>query len=153
MTDGRAVALQTPCHGEVLHEVYLALGSNLGNRRELLDEAVRQIDRRVGAVVRQSSWIETDPWGFQSAHRFLNGAVCCLTRHTPHEVLHLTQAIERDMGRQHKTSSDCAYSDRTIDIDILLYDDLHVSTPDLTIPHPLMEQRDFVMIPLREIRP
>ncbi len=136
-----------------LHEVYLALGSNLGCRREMLDEAVRQIDRRVGRVVRRSSWIETEPWGFKSAHRFLNGAVCCLTRHTPHEVLRLTQAIERDMGRERKTGSDRAYADRTIDIDILLYDRLHLETPDLTIPHPLMEQRDFVMVPLRQILP
>ncbi len=136
-----------------LHEVYLALGSNLGCRREMLDEAVRQIDRRVGRVVRRSSWIETEPWGFKSAHRFLNGAVCCLTHHTPHEVLRLTQAIERDMGRERKTGSDRAYADRTIDIDILLYDRLHLETPDLTIPHPLMEQRDFVMVPLRQILP
>ncbi len=136
-----------------LHEVYLALGSNLGCRREMLDEAVRQIDHRVGRVVRRSSWIETEPWGFESAHRFLNGAVCCLTRHTPHEVLRLTQAIERDMGRERKTGGDRAYADRTIDIDILLYDRLHLETPDLTIPHPLMEQRDFVMVPLRQILP
>lgn len=150
MTDGREPAPQTASQGETLHEVYLALGSNLGNRRRLLDEAVRLIDRRVGRVVRQSSWIETEPWGFESAHRFLNGVVCCLTALAPHEVLRLTQAIERDMGRKSKTGCQ-GYADRTIDIDILFYDDLRLSTPDLTIPHPLMEQRDFVMVPLREI--
>lgn len=153
MTDGHAPAPQAARQDGVLHKVYLALGSNLGNRRELLDEAVRQIDCRVGRVVRQSSWIETEPWGFQSAHRFLNGVVCCLTTLEPHEVLRLTQAIERNMGRKSKTGLGCAYADRTIDIDILLYDDLRLDTPDLTIPHPLMEQRDFVMVPLREILP
>ncbi len=152
MTDEKAVVTQA-AGGAPLHEVYLALGSNLGNRRQMLDEAVRQIGRRVGRVVRQSSWIETAPWGFESAHQFLNGAVCCLTAHTPHEVLRLTQAIERDMGRKNKTEGSRGYADRTIDIDILRYDDLHLTTPDLTIPHPLMEQRDFVMIPLREILP
>ncbi len=148
--DGRESVPQTASQGETLHEVYLALGSNLGNRRRLLDEAVRLIDRRVGRVVRQSSWIETEPWGFASAHRFLNGVVCCLTALAPHEVLYLTQAIERDMGRKSKTGSQ-GYADRTIDIDILFYDDLRMDSPDLTIPHPLMEQRDFVMVPLREI--
>lgn len=134
-----------------LHEVYLALGSNLGNRQEMLDEAVRQIDSRIGRVIRQSSWIETEPWGFESVNRFLNGAVCCHTSHTPHEVLLLSQAIERDMGRKCKTDSHHGYADRTIDIDILLYDDLQIDSDELVIPHPLMEQRDFVMIPLREI--
>lgn len=134
-----------------LHEVYLALGSNLGNRQEMLDEAVRQIDSRIGRVVRQSSWIETEPWGFESVNRFLNGAVCCHTSHTPHEVLLLSQAIERDMGRKCKNDSHHGYADRTIDIDILLYDDLQIDSDELVIPHPLMEQRDFVMIPLREI--
>lgn len=134
-----------------LHEVYLALGSNLGNRQEMLDEAVRQIGCRIGKVIRRSSWIETEPWGFESSNRFLNGAVCCYTSHTPHEVLLLTQAIERDMGRKRKTDSHHGYSDRTIDIDILLYDDLRIDSAELVIPHPLMEERDFVMIPLHEI--
>lgn len=134
-----------------LHEVYLALGSNLGNRQEMLDEAVRQIGCRIGKVIRRSSWIETEPWGFESSNRFLNGAVCCHTSHTPHKVLLLTQAIERDMGRKRKTDSHHGYSDRTIDIDILLYDDLRIDSAELVIPHPLMEERDFVMIPLHEI--
>ena len=132
------------------HEVYLGLGSNLGDRERLLHEAIRLIGERVGKVVRQSSFIETEPWGFQSANRFLNAAVCCATSLTPREVLTVTQQIERDMGRTAKTSG--AYQDRVIDIDILLYDDVTVDEPDLKIPHPLMNERDFVMIPLNEIR-
>ena len=141
--------------GSGVHQVYLGLGSNLGNRRALLKRAVRLIGERVGEVTRQSTFIETEPWGFESVNKFLNAVILCETDMTPREVLEATQQIERDMGRQktvHRTSSHRTYTDRPIDIDILLYDDLTVDEPDLKIPHPLMEQRDFVMIPLREIK-
>ena len=152
-----------------MHEVYLGLGSNLGDREQQLRQAVRLVDERVGRVVRQSSFIQTEPWGFQSEHLFLNAAICCLTDKTPREVLQLTQQIERDLGKTkahathrpssipHRPSSlfhlpsSLIHHDRPIDIDILLYDDWKVSEPDLKIPHPLMHQRDFVMIPLKEI--
>ena len=134
--------------------MYLGIGSNLGNRRAMLRQAIRLIGERVGEVTRQSTFIETEPWGFESANKFLNAVILCETDMTPREVLEATQQIERDMGRQkivHRTSSNRTYTDRPIDIDILLYDDLTVDEPDLMIPHPLMEQRDFVMIPLKEI--
>lgn len=141
--------------GSGVHQVYLGLGSNLGNRRTLLKRAVRLIGERIGEVTRQSTFIETEPWGFESANKFLNAVILCETDMTPREVLEATQQIERDMGRQktvYRTSLHRTYTDRPIDIDILLYDDLTVDEPDLKIPHPLMEQRDFVMIPLREIK-
>ena len=121
----------------------------------MLRQAIKLIGERVGEVTRQSTFIETEPWGFESANKFLNAVILCETDMTPREVLEATQQIERDMGRQkivHRTSSNRTYTDRPIDIDILLYDDLTVDEPDLMIPHPLMEQRDFVMIPLKEIR-
>mgnify|MGYP002624658989 FL=1 len=138
------------------HQVFLGLGSNLGDREHHLTEAVRLIAERVGPVVRQSSFIETEPWGFASENKFMNAVILCETTKSPREVLLLTQQIERDIGRRKKTSlnakrSSLNYSDRPIDIDILLYDDLTVDEPDLKIPHPLMHERDFVMIPLREI--
>ena len=133
------------------HQVYLGLGSNLGDKVWNLSEAIRLIAERVGQVVRQSSFIETEPWGFQSDNSFLNAVILCETDKTPREVLLLTQQIERDMGRRQKSVS-VGYIDRTIDIDILLYDDLTVDEPDLKIPHPLMHQRDFVMRPLEEIQ-
>ena len=138
----------------VKHRVYLGLGTNLGHREENLAEAIRLIDQRVGEVERQSSVIETEPWGFCSENKFLNAVVLCLTDKTPREVLRLTQQIERDMGRRKNVNSQSVnreYVDRPIDIDILLYDDITVDEPDLKIPHPLMHERDFVMIPLREI--
>lgn len=134
------------------HAVYLGLGSNLGDREANMEEAIRLIQERVGEIARRSSFIETAPWGFNSSHRFLNGAVLCLTEKSPREVLRLTQAIERQLGRETKTGATRHYSDRPIDIDILLYDDLTVDEPDLKIPHPLMTERDFVMIPLNEIK-
>jgi 2-amino-4-hydroxy-6-hydroxymethyldihydropteridine diphosphokinase len=106
-------------------------------------------------VTRQSSLIETEPWGFESEHRFLNAVILCETSQTPRQVLETTQQIERDMGRKkitNRKSGNRTYSDRPIDIDILLYDDLTVDEPDLRIPHPLMHERDFVMIPLEEIK-
>jgi 2-amino-4-hydroxy-6-hydroxymethyldihydropteridine diphosphokinase len=134
-----------------MSKVYLGLGTNLGNREQNLQEAIRLIDDRVGKVTRQSSFIQTEPWGFESENLFLNAVILCETEQTPREVLLTTQQIERDMGRQKKSVS-VGYADRVIDIDILLYDDLTVDEPDLKIPHPLMQQRDFVMIPLGEIR-
>ena len=136
--------------GSGVHQVYLGLGSNLGNRRALLKRAVRLIGERVGEVTRQSTFIETEPWGFESANKFLNAVILCETTKTPREVLEITQQIERDMGRTKKSVS-VGYSDRTVDIDILLYDDQTIDEPDLKIPHPLMHKRDFVMIPLKEI--
>ena len=127
------------------------MGSNLGDCRKNLERAIRLIGDRVGHVTRQSSFIETEPWGFESPNKFMNAVILCKTTKTPREVLMLTQQIERDMGRRKKSVSG-GYADRPIDIDILLYDDLTIDEPDLKIPHPLMHQRDFVMIPLEEVR-
>ena len=141
-----------------MHQVYLGLGSNIGDRQQCIADAIRLISERVGAVLRQSTLIETEPWGFQSKHKFLNGVILCETGKSPREVLALTQQIERDLGRKKKSHSSLLtphssrYHDRPIDIDILLYDDLTIDEPDLKIPHPLMHERDFVMIPLNEIR-
>ena len=141
-----------------MHQVYLGLGSNLGDREEHIRKAIALIGESIGLVIRQSSLIETEPWGFESANRFLNGVILVETTLTPRQLLKATQKIERQLGRKKKSTDSClltpvSYSDRSIDIDILLYDDLTVDEPDLKIPHPLIEQRDFVMIPLNEIKP
>jgi 2-amino-4-hydroxy-6-hydroxymethyldihydropteridine diphosphokinase len=133
-----------------VHKVFLGLGSNLGDKAAHIRKAISLIGERVGTVLRQSSLIETEPWGFESEHKFLNGVILCETTLTPRQLLKITQKIERELGR--KKHLPHLYKDRTIDIDILLYDDLTVDEPDLKIPHPLMRQRDFVMIPLNEIR-
>ena len=132
--------------------LYLSLGTNMGNRHENLSLAQELIGREVGTVVSASDIIETEPWGFESSNRFLNMAVKVETTLQPLEVLHTTQEIERKLGRTQK-SVNREYHDRMIDIDILLYDDLVMNTPELTIPHPLMYQREFVMKPLTQIAP
>lgn len=132
------------------HKVYLGLGSNLGNRKAILNEAISLIQKRVGEVVRQSSFLETEPWGFTSHNKFLNACICVNTQYSPRQILKTTQAIEKDMGRCHKTVNH-QYHDRIIDIDILMIDDLNIDDSDLKVPHPLMKERDFFMIPLKEI--
>ena len=134
-----------------MHTVYLALGTNLGNRKAIMREAIDNIGKKVGTVMRQSSFYETEPWGFESPNLFLNACICVSTKLAPRQLLEVTQAIERDMGRVEKTVG-LQYVDRIIDIDILLYDDLHINEPDLVIPHPLMEEREFVMKPLLDIK-
>ena len=132
--------------------LYLSLGTNLGDRRSNLETALTHIAREVGTVISSSDVIETKPWGFDSSNSFLNMAVKVETLLQPLEVLHATQDIERQMGRSEK-SVNREYKDRLIDIDLLLYDDIVMNTPELTIPHPLMYQREFVMKPLLQIAP
>ena len=115
-----------------------------------MKRAIKLIGERIGTVQRVSSFIETEPWGFQSEHPFLNAACLVLTTLSPEECLEATQQIERELGRK-KKSRNGIYHDRPIDIDLLMYDDLRLSTPTLTLPHPHMYERDFVMIPLSEI--
>ena len=136
--------------GVGMHNTYLSLGTNLGNRRANIREAIEKIEEQVGAVVRRSALYETKPWGFSSPNDFINACVLVETPLAPRQLLKALQGIEREMGRTLK-SVDGVYHDRIIDIDILLYDDLQVNDPDLVIPHPLMQEREFVMVPLREI--
>ena len=130
--------------------VYLGLGTNLGDKEANLRTAIYKLQERIGKQVSLSSFYETAPWGFESDHSFLNAAIGLETSLSPIEILHITQEIEKELGRT-KKSVNGSYSDRLIDIDILLYDTLVLQTPELTIPHPLMTERDFVMKPLIEI--
>lgn len=133
-----------------MHVVYLSLGSNLGDRHATMRRAIDMLNAEAGTVDRQSSLLETEPWGFESANKFLNMCVRLLTTLTPEQLLLKTQDIEKRLGRTVK-SVDGKYHDRPIDVDMLMYDDVNISTPTLTLPHPHMHERDFVMIPLREI--
>lgn len=142
-------------------DLYLALGSNLGDRERLLRRAVELLTERAGALVRLSAFYETEPWGFVSPHPFLNAVGLWRTELRPDEALRMTQQVERELGRRHKSVAG-RYADRPIDIDILLYGTLVAETdvelPDgrmahLSLPHPLMHERLFVMEPLAEIAP
>lgn len=137
--------------------VYFSLGTNLGDKEQNLRTVVRKIRKQIGEVVSLSAFYATAPWGFSSDNTFLNAALCAKTALTPLEVLQTTQKIEREMGRTHK-SVNAVYSDRVIDIDLLLCfaDDgapVLLDAPGLQLPHPLMQERRFVLEPLAEIAP
>ena len=137
--------------------IYLGLGTNLGDKELNLRVAVQKIEERIGKVISLSAFYATAPWGFQSDNNFLNAAAGGETSLSPFDILERTQRIEQEIGRLHK-SHDGVYSDRLIDIDLLLYEDLVLSVTsasgaELTLPHPLMAERDFVMKPLAEIAP
>lgn len=132
--------------------VYFSLGTNLGDKEQNLRMAVQKIRKQIGEVISLSAFYATAPWGFSSEHTFLNAAACVETLLPPLSVLHLTQEIEREIGRTHKSVGG-VYSDRVIDIDLLLYGDRVLDTPELKLPHPLMHERRFVMEPLAEIAP
>ena len=136
-------------------DVYLSLGSNLGDRRANIDEALRRLDRAIGRPYDAlSSIIETPSWGFDGPD-FLNCVVRYRTARRPETLLNICKRIERAMGRRGVPEYDAEgrriYRDRPIDIDILLCGDERVDTPELQVPHPLMHERDFVMRPLAEI--
>ena len=132
--------------------LYLSLGTNLGDRRSNLETALALIGRRIGTVTGASDIIETEPWGYESPNRFMNMAARVETSLTPVQALEAAKKIETEMGRTAKTGKD-GYKDRIIDIDLLLYDDLVMETPVLTIPHKLMHVRRFVLEPLAGIAP
>lgn len=137
------------------HKLYLSLGSNLGDRESNIRQALALIDERVGSVYRVSSSIETAPMGFSSPNKFINMVCLVHTMMSPMACLRETQKIEIELGRTQKSinpDGSLTYKDRLIDIDLLTYDQLVLDTPELTLPHPRMHERDFVLIPLREIQ-
>lgn len=138
-------------------DVYFSLGTNQGDRRSQIEEALRRLDAAIGRPYEAlSSIIETPAWGFDGPD-FLNCVVRYRTARRPETLLRICKRIERAMGRRERLeyASDGRriYHDRPIDIDILLYGEERIDTPELQIPHPLMGEREFVMGPLREIYP
>ncbi len=127
--------------------VYLSLGSNLGNRQENLDRALKMLSERM-RVGKVSSIYDTEAVGPISQPRFLNLAAEAFTNLKPEGLLAMVKAIEQKMGRYSRTGEP-----RIIDVDILLYGDLTVNTPTLVIPHPEMAKRSFVLVPMAEIAP
>lgn len=137
--------------------VALLLGGNQGDVKHTLQTAQQLINSRVGAVLRCSHRYESEPWGFPAAQRFSNQALEVSTDLSPLEVLDACQGIERELGRNRaaeaieKASSGAAYSSRPIDIDIIFYGDEVIDDERLTVPHPLLAEREFALQPLAEI--
>jgi len=128
---------------------YIGLGSNLGDRARYIRSAVVLLEQRGVSVLKQSTIIETDPVGGPSQNKFLNVVIKVSTELSPLELFSLCQSIEKELGRVR----DVVNGPRTVDLDILWYDNLTIDTPQLKIPHPRMFERVFVLDPLREIEP
>ncbi|WP_302236794.1 2-amino-4-hydroxy-6-hydroxymethyldihydropteridine diphosphokinase [uncultured Alistipes sp.] len=137
--------------------VTLLMGGNLGDVKRTLQSAQQLVNARVGAVLRCSHRYESAPWGFTSENRFSNQALELTTDLSPLEVLDACQAIERELGRNRaaeqleRLASGARYTSRPIDIDLIFYDDLVLETDRLTLPHPLLAEREFALVPLCEI--
>ena len=139
---------------QLMKRVVLSLGSNISNRRLYIEKATAEIEQLVGSVSRRSSVRESLSWGFTS-HPFLNQVLEVQTALSPEEVLEVTQQIEIDLGRNEKSGRDAQghpiYHDRTIDIDLLWYEGEHREGEKLTLPHPHIAEREFILVLLVEI--
>ena len=133
-----------------MNQVYLLIGGNLNNRFELLDKAKKGISEKIGTIAKESSIYETAPWGFESEQNFLNQVLIVFTTLTPMEVLEKCQIIENNLDRVRKEKQ---YTSRTMDIDILFYNDEIIHEKQLVIPHERLHQRRFTLEPLVEIAP
>jgi 2-amino-4-hydroxy-6-hydroxymethyldihydropteridine diphosphokinase len=130
-------------------EVFILLGGNVGDKSKIFELSRKLIGERIGFIKEMSSIYATDSWGFESA-LFWNQVIILATSLNPFEVLKESQVIENELGRVRKSTH---YEDRTIDIDLLFYDNLQINTSELTIPHPKIADRRFVLIPLNELAP
>ena len=140
-------------HKTIFASIYLGLGTNLGNRKQNMETAIENIEKQIGTIIAQSAFYSSEPFGFESDNLFLNSVVKVHTSLLPYELLATTQQIEIEMGRTVKSDTN-GYTDRVIDIDILLYNQKVIdNAPHLVVPHPEMQKRDFVLKPLAEIAP
>ncbi|MGN7786761.1 2-amino-4-hydroxy-6-hydroxymethyldihydropteridine diphosphokinase [Niabella sp. 22666] len=130
-----------------IKETYLIMGTNLGNRKANLQRAIVEIEQHIGPILNASSVYETEPWGVTDQPGFYNQVLKVATSLNPQQLLTATLAIENEMGRIRAER----YGARIIDIDILFFDDLVIDTDQLTIPHPRIIERNFVLAPLAEI--
>lgn len=132
-----------------LHKVYVALGSNLGDRRANLQEAITRLEQAGIKIERTSTFLETEPYGVTDQPAFVNAVLAVATELEPLELLRKLLAIELEMGRVRKRH----WGERNIDLDLLLYEDVVMTSKELTLPHPDMQNRAFVLVPLAEIAP
>jgi len=129
--------------------VYLALGSNLGDRKANMEEALRRLETRGIKLIARSSFLETAPYGVSDQPPFMNCAAKCETKLSPAGLIAAALGVENDMGRVRERR----WGPRNIDIDVIFYDDLVIKTQELTVPHYDMHNRDFVLGPLCELEP
>lgn len=133
-------------------KITLGFGSNLGERKNIILQAYELLEEKLGKKTQESTMIETEAWGFESENLFLNSVAVFETEKTPRESLTICNEIEALLGRRRNPNA-TTYENRPIDIDILFYENEIINEHDLKIPHPLIPQRDFVLIPLKELMP
>jgi len=132
------------------HTVYIALGSNIGDKSKNLCRAIEEINTLIGEVTEVSSFFENEPQGFKSDNIFVNACIICKTNLNPLATLKELKNIEKKMGRKKNNG---VYKDRIIDLDIIFFDKLIYNSDKLTIPHKEYKNRSFVLIPLKELSP
>ena len=132
-----------------MNTVYIQLGSNLGERESFIAKSMEQIEENIGEIITASSIFETTPWGNENQNNFLNSVIKIKTTFDAFKVLKKSQEIENNLGRDRNEK----WGKRTIDIDILFYNNEIINTTKLIIPHPLLHERKFVLVPLSEIDP
>ena len=132
-----------------MNEVYLQLGSNIGDRLDNLDQSIKIITERIGNVLEKSSVYESTPWGVENQRNFLNQVIFVKSNFDPYTILDLVLQIEKDMGRIRIEK----WGERIIDIDILFIDDFIIESENLCIPHEFIAKRKFVLQPMCEIAP
>lgn len=133
------------------HTIFLLLGSNIHPRTVYLKKAIGLIGNSLGDIISVSSVYESEPWGFEASVAFLNRVICVESAFEPLEILKRTQEIERLLGRTTKTNG--VYVSRTLDIDLLFFDDEIINLPELTVPHVQIVNRRFTLMPLAEVDP
>ncbi|MGI6291512.1 MAG: 2-amino-4-hydroxy-6-hydroxymethyldihydropteridine diphosphokinase [Bacteroidales bacterium] len=134
---------------ENYNDIYLLVGGNLNNTISKFTAVFQVIESQIGKIIQQSNFYESEPWGFQSQHSFINIALHVRTQLNPFDSIKKNQQIEQKFGRERNTS--VTYQDRSVDIDIIFYNNLIINTEELIIPHPLVSERMFVLQPLAEI--
>jgi len=133
-----------------VHLAYIGFGSNIGDRLIYIQNAICSLSESDGIFLQEiSSLYETEPVGYAAQDKFLNGVAAIKTDHTPHSLLQIIKDIENSVGRQHRKR----WGPREIDLDILIYGNMCINTPELVIPHPEMHLRRFVLVPFAEIAP
>ena len=131
-----------------MHKVFLGIGGNIGNKADNFNKVYTFIKNEFGEIAKTSSVYETPPWGFSADDNFWNQVLIVDTELSPTELLQKITEIENHFGRERETGK---YNSREMDIDILYYDDIFIETKNLIIPHPRIQQRKFVLVPLNEI--
>lgn len=137
---------------ELSNKIWLSVGGNLENTAGKFDRLWQLIEKHIGSITATSPYYKSEPWGFVSEHPFVNTVARVTTTLSPIEALHISQKIEKMLGRENK-SHNGIYSDRSMDIDIIAYNDIVLRNDELEIPHPRMHLRRFVLQPLYDIQP